>query len=416
MVGGSALLFNSKHCKHTALFAQAINLVAWSSIENAYGALSHTYARLADAAASLPDHDLAEASALLDSAKVQLTTARRSLAAATAQWRNGTLDKAEFARLASEEKAAIAKLAAEVATADATLSFLGAAAAIVDPAELYATLSTPLAAVASALALSTSAPAAAVLHGCPLGAGASRMLLHQMSHALGYMSASIGIEEAMAPMAPQRRRWARAALDAAAAFVGYTLARQAKAAAATLSAASLGASGLVSAARGLGADAVVRDAVEAGCAQLPALGVLWPSLLEGMVPAQEAEGAGGDGAWSVWLESCWEQVHLALVVMGVLYQLGSSERLPLPVRVFIWPLLLLEGWLASLSASEATPLRRGASAPPAPGAAGAAAASTYAVDGTRGARHSASSQSGAGKEGRGGRAVSSPARMRDKSE
>ena len=66
--GGSALLFNSKHCKHTALFAQAINLVAWSSIENAYGALSHTYARLADAGISAGSR-FGEASALLDSAR-----------------------------------------------------------------------------------------------------------------------------------------------------------------------------------------------------------------------------------------------------------------------------------------------------------------------------------------------------------
>ena len=39
----------------------------------------------------------------------------------------------------------------------------------------------------------------------------------------------------------------------------------------------------------------------------------------------------------------------------MLYQLTSSsaERLPLLVRLLIWPLLLLEGWLAALSAANA---------------------------------------------------------------
>ena len=37
----------------------------------------------------------------------------------------------------------------------------------------------------------------------------------------------------------------------------------------------------------------------------------------------------------------------------MLYQLTSAERLPLLVRLLIWPLLLLEGWLAALSAANA---------------------------------------------------------------
>ena len=37
----------------------------------------------------------------------------------------------------------------------------------------------------------------------------------------------------------------------------------------------------------------------------------------------------------------------------MLYQLTSADRLPLLVRLLIWPLLLLEGWLAALSAANA---------------------------------------------------------------
>ena len=311
MAGGAALLFQSKHVAHTALFAQAINLVAWPALETAAATTHATYINLTAAAASLPEDDLAEAAQLLEDARSKLASIRRELAVATAQWRNGTLDQASFAAISQETKVAAADLAAKVASADATLSFLSAAAAAIDPDELYATLSTPLAAIASALALSTSAPAAAVLHGCPLGADAFRVFVQQASKLVSYVAPpdlSTGLEDALTPLSPQRRRWVRSALDAAAAFAGYTIARRAKAAAATLSAAALGASALVSAARGAGGDSLLLSALTAANDNLPA---------DLKLPAPVVADGDGDEEAHAWCDAAWQQIRLLLVAWGV---------------------------------------------------------------------------------------------------
>ena len=97
--GGSALLFQAKHVKHTALFAQAVNLVAWPAVETAADSIRIMYANLTAAAASLPAEDLDEAQVLLAEAKAHLMHVRRNLAVATDQWHNGTLDKATFAKI-----------------------------------------------------------------------------------------------------------------------------------------------------------------------------------------------------------------------------------------------------------------------------------------------------------------------------
>lgn len=391
--GGSALLFQAKHVKHTALFAQAVNLVAWPAVETAADSIRIMYANLTAAAASLPAEDLDEAQVLLAEAKAHLMHVRRNLAVATDQWHNGTLDKATFAKITAEAKLAAAEYAGKVATADATLSFVSAAAAAVDPAELYATLSTPLAAIASALALSTSTPAAAVLHGCPLGADALRVLISQASRLAQHMmpaESSLRIEDALAPLAPQRRKWARTALDAAAAFAGYVIARRAKAAAATLSAAALGASALVSAARGLGGDALLLAANEA-------LPEQFQQPILGGDSASESDDA------EAWCEVAWQQIRVLLVAAGLLYQLTSADRLPLLVRLIIWPLLLVEAWLAALS--DASAVGRAVSSPK---------PVTSSAD--RGADAAATTSRGLTKKVSSSRASASPGRGRKKAD
>ena len=409
-VGGAALLLESKHCKHTALFMQAVNLVAWPAIETASVTLGAAWANVTVAANSLSEEEKQEAEVELLRVRALLSSTRQTMAETMARWRNGTLDSAAFAYEMKYHQASAAALAKAIASADSTLSFVAAAAQQVDPMELYATLSTPLAALASSLALSTSASAAAILNGCPLGADVSRVAFSQASALAARFAPPMtmaSLEDAFTPLSAQKRRWALAALDAASAAVGYIIARKAKATAATLAAAALGATALVSSARRLGGDSLVLEAYavakENGVAEWLPFDLEWP-------PAADALASPGDDsgtrALETWLDASWQQLRLVLIVVGLLYQLTSAERLPLLLRLFIWPLLVFEGWLEALSAANAAmpmAVRHANSAPTVLGGGGAAAA---AAD----EKPAAAAKSTATAA----RATSSPARSRSK--
>ena len=89
--------------------------------------------------------------------------------------------------------------------------------------------------------------------------------------------------------------------------MGYTIARRAKAAAATLSAAALGASALVSAARGTGGDTLLLGVLTAANDNLPA-------DLQLSVPTAAAD---GDEEARAWCDAVWQQIRLLLVAWGV---------------------------------------------------------------------------------------------------
>ena len=98
---------------------------------------------------------------------------------------------------------------------------------------------------------------------------------------------------------------------------------------ATLSAAAVGASALVSVVRRFGGDAVVIDIFTqfgelTHFFHLPGPDEDWD---------QEERDA--------WLDAVWQQVRLVLVASGLLYQFLSPARLPLIVRLLVWPLLLV---------------------------------------------------------------------------
>ena len=304
--GGFALLLQAKHVKHTVLFAQAVRFVAAPALADAAHALSLIWSNLTAAAASLPPVDLAEADVLLRNAKRQLSETRRTMAEATAGWRNGTLDQKSFSNEISQAKSSAAALASQIAHADATLSFVAAAMRRVDAVELYSTLSTPLAAIATALTLSTTSSATAVLHGCPLGADLSRVLLTQLSHFTHHVmppSMAHGLEDAITPLSPEKRQWALTAVDASAGMVGYFLARRAKGAAATLSAVALGAATLVSSARAVGFDTLLTTLLVGGKAdETPESETAsWFFL---------ASVAKNDAGTSAWSEARWQQAWM----------------------------------------------------------------------------------------------------------
>jgi uncharacterized membrane protein YgcG len=359
---GTTLLLQAKHVKHTVLFAQAVRLLAAPALADAATSVLQTWSNLTAAAASLPSTEVAEAESILKAATQQLSETRVAMADATARWRDGTLDAKQFSTEMSRAKTKAADLASMIASADATVSFAAAVMGRVDPRELYKTLSTPLAAMASALALSTSSSAAAVLHGCPLGAEISRVVATQVSRVAsvaGPARLARGLEDVVAPLSPHKRLWALTAVDAGAAMVGYLFARRAKGVAATLSAVAFGASLIVSAARTAGFDALLigddEGKTAAECA--PSGWSLWSfgGAREPGEDEQEREGR---------LEARWQQVRLLLVGLGLLYQACSHSKLPLLLRLFVWPFLLFESWLAMLSetAAQQPLVRRNSSA------------------------------------------------------
>ena len=183
-------------------------------------------------------------------------------------------------------------------------------------------------------------------------------------------------------------KWARTALDAAAAFAGYVIARRAKAAAAT-SAAALGASACLCRAR-LGGDALLLAANEA-------LPEQFQQPILGGDSASESDDA------EAWCEVAWQQIRVLLVAAGLLYQLTSADRLPLLVRLIIWPLLLIEAWLAALS--DASAVGRAVSSPK---------PVTSSAD--RGADAAATTSRGLTKKVSSSRASASPGRGRKKAD
>lgn len=114
------------------------------------------------------------------------------------------------------------------------------------------------------------------------------------------------------------------------------------------------------------------------------------------------------------------QVQLLLVALGLLWQMQSAKRLPLLVRLLVWPLLLFEGWLAMLSAAVVTqPLLDSGTA----GVRDSSAASERdsgdaAVKAADASETLSSAVSGAAKTvgSKGGRTSTSPAKARPKVE
>jgi hypothetical protein len=318
---GAVLLSWSKHFAHTVLLLQTIRTVAWPSMQRAATELSAVVERTRVALARVPPEELAEARKRLASAQAEYSELVRALATARAQWRTGTLDEKGLEEVLLKGKQSVARLALQAQNADAALSSLSAVAASVEPSELYMTLSTPLAALASAVTISTSASAAAVVHGVSLGADARRFLCTMLAttalseDALG--TALVGSH--FSQLSPLKRKWAGAALDGAGGLVGFLVARRAKAAAATLSAAVLGATAFVGGLREIGGDAVFLQ-------------------LTGGMAAEEAK-----------LEADWQIVLVLLVVAALLHQMRSPAQLPLLIRLLIWPLTLLEAYLEALS-------------------------------------------------------------------
>ena len=336
---GAVLLSSSKHFAHTVLLLQTIRTVAWPSMQRAATELSAVVERTRVALALVPPEELADARKRLAAAQAEYSELVRAWATARAQWRNGTLDEKGLEEVLLKGKQSAARLALQAQNADAALSSLSAVAASVEPSELYMTLSTPLAALASAVTISTSASATAVVHGVSLGADARRFL--------GMMLATTALSEDVlgtalggshfSQLSPLKRKWAVAALDGAGGFVGFLVgfvgflggfvgflvARRAKAAAATLSAAVLGATAFVGGLREIGGDAVLLQ-------------------LTGGVAAEEAK-----------LEADWQIVLVLLVVAALLHQMRSPAQLPLLIRLLIWPLTLLEAHLEALSLARA---------------------------------------------------------------
>jgi len=318
---GAVLLSSSKHFAHTVLLLQTIRTVAWPSMQRAATELSAVVERTRVALARVPPEELAEARKRLASAQAEYSELVRALATARAQWRTGTLNEKGLEEVLLKGKQSVARLALQAQNADAALSSLSAVAASVEPSELYMTLSTPLAALASAVTISTSASAAAVVHGVSLGADARRFLGTMLAtsalseDALG--TALVGSH--FSQLSPLKRKWAGAALDGAGGLVGFLVARRAKAAAATLSAAVLGATAFVGGLREIGGDVVFLQ-------------------LTGGMAAEEAK-----------LEADWQIVLVLLVVAALLHQMRSPAQLPLLIRLLIWPLTLLEAYLEALS-------------------------------------------------------------------
>jgi hypothetical protein len=190
------------------------------------------------------------------------------------------------------------------------------------------------------------------------------------------------------------RKWMGTGLDLVGAWIGYLVASRAKAAAATLSATALGASAIVSAARAAGLDSmavaltVVSAADEAGHADTEA--------------EPDADAA---------LDSRWHQIRLALICLGLLYQLVSASRLPLLVRLLLWPLLLLEGALKAVSDRNAY-LAATQPAPPAANATATRAGKTATKAATAAAANTATTSA----SGDSGRSRASPGRARPKVE
>jgi hypothetical protein len=320
LAGGLWLLLHAKHCKHVVLFAQAVQLLAWPALVNSGVGLREAWSNLTEAAATVPPDQLASAALLYANTRSQYEETRRAMAAATAAWRNGTLDYSTFSQEMRAARATAAELARKAATADAALSFASAAAARIDPSALYSSLSVSASALASALAISTSRPAAALLNGASLGADASNVIVTQ----LGEWQPFVLLEETFAPLSSEKRRWARSLVDCMAAALCAVLARRARGAAATLSASALGASAVVDAARHLGWDRHLKELVGALCT----LGIM------PMGVAEEIGGAdGADAAEDEFrLAFFWQQVRLVLLAFGAIYQLFSEHRLPLIVR------------------------------------------------------------------------------------
>ena len=159
------------------------------------------------------------------------------------------------------------------------------------------------------------------MNGCSIGIDANELLLPQLVQWLPPVHGALPLPSmAFDTLPPYKQRWASAACSAAAAAFGFLLARRAKAAAAVVSAVSVGARLIVSATRSVaGSDVFVANALGSGS-------------------VEEEE-----------LEAAWRGMLLVLVSVGLVHQLSTPERLPLFVRLLIWPLLLFESYLAALS-------------------------------------------------------------------
>lgn len=338
---GVLLLTSGKHFRHTVLLLQTIRAVAWPSLMRAASELSVMLDRTRAAVAAVSPEEMQDARRRLAMAKDEYSTLARAAAAARAQWRNGTLDERGLSDALRSGKQAAARLAAQAEGANAALSGLSAAAATIEPSELYAALSAPLAALGTAVTVSTSASAVAIVHGVSIGSDARRMF-GQLVAARSLTSGDDADEGARSwaaswaalprswlarvrpsELSPLQSRWSAAALDALASAAGVLLAARAKGAAATLSASELGASAVVAGARGLGFDAVML-AVTGGAAE------------------EDAD-----------LDAEWQLVVALFVALSAVHQLRSPRSLPLLLRMLIWPVLLLERWLEALSVARA---------------------------------------------------------------
>ena len=272
-VSGFGLCFFGQHFALTVLLLQSLRVMAGPAARGLYAEVSR-------AAAAVPPMEEQEARTMLTKADARLLTVKASVGVTRSALQAGTLDAAAAAKLLAAAAAEARALASEVAMAHATLSRLSAFASTVDPAAVHGGLAALGAAAAAAWGAVVRSSAGEVLSGATLGSDAAALLgrlatpaveaLHEVHLAAttarddeaeaggwsAWLPASraegadgtkedtpllgrytpllycFGGLSAMAArylqLPPHERRWADAALHAAAAMVGFLFMRRAK--------------------------------------------------------------------------------------------------------------------------------------------------------------------------------------------